>query len=111
MTPTVTEATAERVTEVASTAGTLRKDLSIISSLLLLGLVALSALTGLVMDEAPEVIPVDDAHVLIGVLMAGVAAFHALLNLRPLHKYTLRRLGGVMSAARGPRDHPESTKR
>ena len=84
------------------TARTFRKDLSILSSLVLLGLVGACALTGLGMDEAPEIFPVDDLHPLIGFAMAAVAALHALLNLGPMLRYAGKRLRGIAQLDRKP---------
>jgi hypothetical protein len=85
-----------------NTARTLRKDLSILSSVALLGLVGACALTGLGMDEAPEIMPLDDVHPLIGFAMAAVAALHALLNLGPMLRYTAKRLRGIAQLDRNP---------
>ena len=72
---------------------TVRKDLTILTSLALLGLVALSALTGLGMDEEAEAfLPVDDVHPLIGYTMALVAGLHALLQLGAMRAYARKRL-------------------
>ena len=72
---------------------TVRKDLTILTSLALLGLVALSALTGMGMDdEAEAFLPVDDVHPLIGYTMALVAGLHALLQLGTMRAYVRRRL-------------------
>ena len=72
---------------------TVRKDLTILTSLALLGLVALSALTGMGMDEEVEgFLPVDDIHPLIGYTMALVAGLHALLQLGAMRTYVRKRL-------------------
>lgn len=79
---------------------TLRKDLSVIASVLLLGLVALCALTGIGMDDLDEGIFLDDdVHSAIGWAMTAVAAFHALLNLGSMRKYAAKRLRAVTQAA------------
>ena len=71
---------------------TVRKDLTILTSLALLGLVALSALTGLGMDDEVEgFLPVDDIHPLIGYTMALVAGLHALLQLGAMRIYMRKR--------------------
>jgi hypothetical protein len=72
---------------------TVRKDLTILTSLALLGLVALSALTGMGMDDEVEgFLPVDDIHPLIGYTMALVAGLHALLQLSTMRTYVRKRL-------------------
>ena len=72
---------------------TVRKDVTILTSLALLGLVALSALTGMGMDDAVEgFVPVDDIHPLIGYTMALVAGLHALLQIGAVRVYVRRRL-------------------
>ena len=71
---------------------TLRKDTTILTSLALLGLVALSALTGMGMDDEVEgFLPIDDIHPLIGYTMALVAGLHALLQLGTMRIYIRRR--------------------
>ena len=71
---------------------TLRKDVTILTSLALLGLVALSALTGMGMDDEVEgFLPVDDIHPLIGYTMALVAGVHALLQLGAMRIYMRKR--------------------
>jgi hypothetical protein len=72
---------------------TVRKDLTILTSLALLGLVALSALTGIGMDDEVEgFLPVDDLHPVIGYTMALVAGLHALLQLGAMRSYARKRL-------------------
>ena len=72
---------------------TLRKDLSILTSLVLLGLVGLAALTGMGMDDvAEEILPLDDLHAIVGYAMAAVAGLHALLHLGVMRNYARRRL-------------------
>jgi len=85
-----------------NTRRTLRKDLSMLASLVLLGLVALSALTGAGMDEpAEEILPVDDVHPVIGYTMAIVAAAHALLNLGAMRRHLRRRLRDLAGTPAG----------
>ncbi len=77
----------------------LRKDLSILTSLMLLGLVAVAALTGTGMDDYAEAaLPVGDIHAATGYAMALVAGAHALLNLGALRTYFTRRARGVTGA-------------
>jgi len=72
---------------------TIRRDLTILTSLALLGLVALSALTGMGMDDEVEgFLPVDDIHPLIGYTMALFAGLHALLQSGTLRTYVRKRL-------------------
>jgi hypothetical protein len=72
---------------------TVRKDLSILTSIALLGLVGLAALTGMGMDEvAEEIVPLDDLHALVGYSMAALAGLHALLHLGVMSAYARRRL-------------------
>jgi len=72
---------------------TVREDVTILTSLALLGLVALSALTGMGMDDEVEgFLPVDDIHPLIGYTMALVAGLHALLQLGTMRIEITRRL-------------------
>jgi hypothetical protein len=72
---------------------TLRKDLSILTSFVLLGLVGLAALTGVGMDDvAEEILPLDDLHAIVGYTMAAVAGLHALLHLGVMRSYARRRL-------------------
>lgn len=86
------------------TARMVRKDLTILTSLALLGLVALSALTGLGMDDAAEgLLPLDDVHQLLGLTMTFVAGVHVLLQLGPLSRYARKRLDGLTGEA-APRD-------
>lgn len=54
---------------------TIRKDLTVLTSVALLRLAGLSALTGMGMDEAEAVLPLDDAHEMAGYLMAMSLAF------------------------------------
>ena len=71
---------------------TVRKDLTILTSLALLGLVGLSALTGLGMDDEVEgFLPVDDVHPLIGYTMALVAGLHAMLQFGAMRTYIRKR--------------------
>jgi hypothetical protein len=71
---------------------TIRRDLTILTSVLLLGLVGLSALTGMGMDEAEGILPVDDVHALSGYLMAVVAGLHVLLHLGAMRTYVVNRI-------------------
>ena len=72
---------------------TVRKDLSILTSIALLGLVGLAALTGMGMDDvAEEFFPLDDLHALVGYSMAALAGLHALLHLGVMSAYARRRL-------------------
>jgi hypothetical protein len=83
---------AGRFTMSGKTLRTVRKDLTILTSLALLGLVALSALTGMGMDDEVEgFLPVDDVHPLIGYTMALVAGLHALLQLGAMRTYARKR--------------------
>jgi hypothetical protein len=82
------------------TARTVRKDLTVLTSLALLGLVALAALTGFVMDDAEELLSVDDIHPLIGVAMTFVAGVHVLLQLGPLSRYARKRLDDLTTGSR-----------
>ena len=87
----------------------LRKDLSILTSLMLLGLVAIAALTGAGMDDYAEAaLPVGDVHAATGYSMALVAGAHALLNLGALKAYITRRVRGASGA--GNDSVNESTK-
>ena len=81
---------------------TVRKDLAIITSLALLGLVALSALTGMGMDDEVEgFLPVDDIHPLIGYTMALFAGLHALLQFGTMRTYFRRRLRDLSGESPG----------
>jgi hypothetical protein len=72
---------------------TLRKDVSILTSFLLLGLVGLAALTAVGMDDlAGDFLPLDDLHALVGYTMAAVAGLHALLHLGAMRNYARRRI-------------------
>ena len=72
---------------------TVRRDLTILTSLALFGLVALSALTGMGMDDEVEgFLPVDDIHPLIGYTMALFAGLHALLQFGTMRTYFRKRL-------------------
>jgi hypothetical protein len=72
---------------------TVRKDLSVLTSLALLGLVGLAALTAVGMDDVAEgLVPLDDLHALVGYTMAVVAGVHALLHLGAMRDYARRRL-------------------
>ena len=78
------------------TVRTVRKDLTILTSVALLGLVGVSALTGAGMDDGGEgLLPVDDVHALAGYTMALVAGIHALLHLGAMRGYLKRRLAQV----------------
>jgi hypothetical protein len=80
---------------------TVRRDVTILTSLALLGLVALSALTGMGMDDEGEgFLPVDDIHPLIGYAMALVAGLHALLQLGTMRIYMTRRLKALAGGSR-----------
>ena len=79
---------------------TLRKDLSILTSFVLLGMVGLAALTGMGMDDvAEDRLPLDDLHALVGYTMAAVAGLHALLHLGAMRNYARRRLGQLAGEA------------
>jgi hypothetical protein len=79
---------------------TLRKDLSILSSFVLLGLVGLAALTAVGMDDlAGDLLPLDDLHALVGYSLAAVAGLHALLHLGAMRSYTRRRIGQLTGEA------------
>jgi hypothetical protein len=79
---------------------TLRKDLSILTSLALLGLVGLAALTGAGMDDvAGDLLPLDDLHALVGYSMAAVTGLHALLHLGAMRTYARRRIGQLTGDA------------
>ena len=82
---------------------TIRKDLTVLTSVALLGLVALSALTGMGMDEAEAILPLDDAHEMTGYLMAMVAGLHALLHLGVMRAYVAKRVRELGREA--PRAH------
>lgn len=71
---------------------TARRDLTILTGLALLGLVALSALTGMGMDdEVAGFLPVDDIHPPIGYTMALFAGLHALLQFGTMRTHIRRR--------------------
>ena len=77
---------------------TIRRDLTVLTSLCLLGLVALSVLTGLGMDdEAEGLLSLDDIHPLIGFAMALVTGVHVMLQLGALRTYVKRRLTDIVS--------------
>ena len=79
---------------------TLRKDLSLLTSFVLLGLVGLAALTGTGMDDvAEEILPLDDLHGLVGYTMAAVAGLHVLLHLGAMRNYARRRIGQLTGEA------------
>ncbi|HEY5168736.1 MAG TPA: hypothetical protein VIK03_05000 [Thermoleophilia bacterium] len=79
---------------------TLRKDVSIFTSFLLLGLVGLAALTAVGMDDvAGDLLPLDDLHALVGYTMAAVAGLHALLHLGAMRSYARRRIGQLTGEA------------
>lgn len=72
---------------------TVRKDVTILTSLALLGLVGLSLLTGVGMDDEVEgLLPVDDIHPLMGYTMALAAGLHAMLQFGTMRTYMGRRL-------------------
>lgn len=72
---------------------TIRKDLTVLTSICLLGLVGLAALTGMGMDEEAEgLLPVDDIHALVGYSLALLAGAHVLLQAGVLTKYAKKRL-------------------
>jgi hypothetical protein len=76
----------------SKTLRTVRKDVTILTSLALLGLVGLSLLTGVGMDDEVEgFLPVGDIHATIGFTMALVAGLHALLQLGTMRTYVRRR--------------------
>jgi hypothetical protein len=81
---------------------TVRKDLTMLTSLALVGLVGLALLTGLGMDDAAEeILPLDDVHELVGYLMAFVAGLHVLLRVSSLWTWAKKRardLGGAAPA-------------
>jgi hypothetical protein len=79
---------------------TVRKDLTILTSLALLGLVDLSVLTGMGMDDEVEgFLPVDDIHPLIGYTMALFAGLHALLQFGTMRTYVRKRLRDLTGAS------------
>lgn len=83
------------------TSRTVRKDLTILTSLALLGLVTLAALTGFVMDDAAEgLLPVDEIHPLIGLAMTFIAGVHVLLQLGALSRYARKRLDDLTRGSR-----------
>ena len=90
---------------------TLRKDMTIVSSLALLGLVGFSVLSGMGMDDVEGLLPVDDIHALLGYTMAIVAGAHALLHLGTMRTYAVRRLKELTG---GPGDvrpvHQQATR-
>ena len=72
---------------------TVRKDATILTSIALLGLVALAALTGMGMDDQVEgILPIDDIHPAIGYTMALVAGLHTLLQLGAMRTHVRKRL-------------------
>jgi hypothetical protein len=79
---------------------TVRKDLSILTSFVLLGLVGLASLTAVGMDDvAEDLLPLDDLHALVGYSLAVVAGLHALLHLGAMRSYARRRLGQLTGDA------------
>ena len=73
---------------------TVRKDMTILTSIALLGLVGLSVLSGMGMDEEVEgfFLLDDDIHAMLGYTMALVAGLHSLLHLGTMRTYATRRL-------------------
>jgi len=93
---------------------TVRKDVTILTSLALLCLVGLSLLSGVGMDDEVEgFLPVDDIHALIGYTMALVAGLHALLQLGTMGTYMRRRLKALAgeSSQHDRRIRPPTTTR
>jgi hypothetical protein len=86
------------------TGRTIRRDLTILTSILLLGLVGVSALTGVGMDEAEGVLPVDDAHALVGYALALVAGLHALMHLGVMRTYVTKRVRELTGEAARTRE-------
>jgi hypothetical protein len=90
----------------------LRNDFSFLTSLCLLGLVALAALTGMGMDEyVGGLVPLeelDDLHPLAGYGLALIAGLHVLLQLGKMRAYVSRRLRA--SRRRGRRRSPSTTR-
>jgi len=81
---------------------TVRKDVTILTSLALLGLVGLSVLTGAGMDdEVAGFFSVEDIHPLMGYTMALVASLHALLQIGSMRTYARQRLKAL--AGESPR--------
>jgi hypothetical protein len=79
-----------------NTLGTVRRDLTMITSLCLLGLVVLAVLTGLGMDDEVEgLLPLDDIHPLMSYVMAVVAGLHAVLQLGSMRRYIRKRFAGL----------------
>lgn len=77
----------------------IRKDLTILTSLVLLALVATAALTGAGMDDAEgHLAPVDDLHAAAGWALALVAGVHSLLHLGALWKYGRNRARSLGAA-------------
>ena len=71
---------------------TVRRDLTMLTSLALVGLVGLALLTGLGMDDAAEeILPLDDVHEAVGYLMALVAGLHVLLRVSSLWTWAKKR--------------------
>jgi hypothetical protein len=72
---------------------TIRKDLTIFTSIALLGLVGLSVLSGMGMDEAEGLGFVDDdIHAMLGYTMALIAGLHSLLHLGTMRSYMRQRV-------------------
>lgn len=92
-----------RSTRDKKTRRTIRKDLTVLTSVALLRLVGLSALTGMGMDEAEAILPLDDAHEMADYLMAMVAGLHALLHLGVMRTYVAKRVRELSREA--PRAH------
>ena len=87
---------------------TVRKDVTILTSLALLCLVGLSLLSGVGMDDEVEgFLPVDDIHSLVGYTMALVAGLHALLQLGTMRTSMRSRLKAL---AGEPRQHDRQTR-
>ena len=76
---------------------TVRKDMTILTSIALLGLVGLSVLSGMGMDEEVEgfFLMDDDIHAMLGYTMALVASLHSLLHLGDMRAHMRRRLRAV----------------
>ena len=92
---------------------TVRKDMTILTSIALLGLVGLSVLSGMGMDDEVEGLFLmdDDIHAMLGYTMALVAGLHPLLHLGDMWTYMRRRVraaAGESTPQRSGMDHQES---
>jgi hypothetical protein len=85
------------------TVRTVRQDLTILTSLALVGLVGLALLTGVWMDDAgEEFLPLDDLHELVGYAMVLVAGLHVLLRLPSTWTYAKKRVRQLGGGSAGP---------